>query len=157
MLAVDGRSLDLDRVAPKLYQGGAVDPSYHYGWFDMIVLCAIELQPELPHFRGEVVRPAFDDTVSPTRLDLTRAAVAADLVAKALHRGKCVLVTCRAGWNRSGLVSGLALGRSMPGAHAVSLIRRARGHYALCNSTFERIVRAAPMQHIDNRGSSVRL
>jgi protein-tyrosine phosphatase len=156
VIIIDGRALDIDRVAPKLHQGGAVDPTYHYSWFDVIVLCATEYQPELPYFRGEIVRPAFHDTDTPTRLELARAAAAANLVANATRRGQRVLVSCFMGWNRSGLVTGIALGRTTSGEHALGLIRRARGDKALGNETFARIVRSTPMQYL-GRGVSIRL
>lgn len=146
-MLIDGRNFDINRVATKLHQGGKVDPTFHYAPYDMIVLCAQEFQPELPNFRGMVLRPAFDDTWEPTTLELARAIAAAALVATAVQAGRRVLVTCRAGWNRSGLVTGLALGRmGLSGDTIVNLIRQARGEDALCNPTFEKMVRATPMR-----------
>jgi protein-tyrosine phosphatase len=146
MLKIGDHELDIDRVGPKLHQGGAVEPACDYEPFSMIVLCAQELQPELPRFRGRVVRAAFGDTIWPSVPELARAALAADLVHRELVAGGRVLVTCAAGLNRSGLVVGLVLTRTMPPEHAIALIRRARGEAALCNPTFHRIVWNAPMR-----------
>jgi protein-tyrosine phosphatase len=52
-------------------------------------------------------------------------------------RGKRVLIRCQAGWNRSGLIMALVLIRDgYEPAEAISLIRRERSPYALCNPDF---------------------
>lgn len=52
--------------------------------------------------------------------------------------GKRVLIRCQAGWNRSGLITGLVLLRAGYTAEAaVDLIREKRSPFALCNKTFE--------------------
>lgn len=52
--------------------------------------------------------------------------------------GKRVLIRCQAGWNRSGLVTGLVLMREgFSAQEAIDLIRRMRSPNALCNSAFE--------------------
>lgn len=78
---------------------------------------------------------------------------AARKVRNMLDRGQTVLVTCHAGLNRSGLISGLALmlpstGMSItPGCltsmQAIYAIRRARGSRALSNPQFVRMLERA--------------
>ncbi len=135
--------LDFTKIAPKLYQGGAVVPLHDYADFSMIVLCAVEYQPVMPYFGGQIIPAAFDDTLRPTGEDLARALNAALMVASELRRGGRVLVTCYQGLNRSGLVVGLTLsllGTMHDGKHIVNTIRTARGSEALKNTTYERIV-----------------
>ena len=56
--------------------------------------------------------------------------------------GKRVLIRCQAGWNRSGLITGLVLMREgFSAAEAIDLIRRMRSPNALCNSTFEQYLK----------------
>lgn len=135
--------LDIDRVASRLHQGGRVDETHHYPEFSMIVLCAREIQPAMSRFGGKVIHAPFDDTHSPTERDLARAVDAACAVVREITIGGRVLVTCSMGWNRSGLVVGLALNQltGLPAHRIVELIRKARGEDALSNQTFERIVR----------------
>jgi protein-tyrosine phosphatase len=53
--------------------------------------------------------------------------------------GKKVLVRCQAGWNRSGLVTALALMKDGHKAKdAIDLIRARRSPHALCNEDFVR-------------------
>lgn len=56
--------------------------------------------------------------------------------------GKRVLIRCQAGWNRSGLITGLVLMREgFSAAEAIDLIRRMRSPNALCNRTFEQYLK----------------
>jgi protein tyrosine/serine phosphatase len=56
--------------------------------------------------------------------------------------GKRVLIRCQAGWNRSGLITGLVLMREgFSAEEAIDLIRRMRSPNALCNSTFEQYLK----------------
>ena len=135
--------LDYDRVAPRLYQGGAPDPSKPYSDFDAIFLCAAEYQPpRFPRFKGTIVRCGFDDTSQPTAHERRIAIRAAREVAKRLGKGQTVLVTCYAGWNRSGLVVGLALRMATrwSAEDIIRRIRKARGERALSNPAFVRII-----------------
>jgi len=134
-----------NKVTEKLYQGSVPDDAHAYDGFTMIVLCAQERQPALPKFRGKVLRPAFDDTANPTADEMERARKAASEVGTEIMRGGRVLVTCAAGLNRSGLVTGLALTMTtrMPALEIVRAIRAARGEDALSNPTFHQHVFAA--------------
>ena len=132
-----------DRVAPRLWQGAAPDPAQAYAGFDVLVLCAKQFQPLMPKFKGLLIRAPFDDTPRPGATERRIAIRAAREVAKSLRAGRNVLVTCQAGWNRSGLVVGLSLRMAarFPVDEIVSRIRRARGPHALSNEAFERILR----------------
>jgi protein-tyrosine phosphatase len=80
--------------------------------FDLLVLCAEEYQPPAWQFPGvEVIHAPFDDNdhTGPLAGEKKIARSAAKQVALALRNRANVLVTCYAGRNRSGLVSGLAL------------------------------------------------
>lgn len=133
------------KVSDKLYQGSVPDQASHYDNFSMIVLCAEERQPELPRFKGRVLRPAFNDTIYPSKADIDRARQAASEVGAELMRGGRVLVTCAAGLNRSGLVTGFALVMTtrLPPTEIVKRIRAARGELALSNPTFSKMVFSA--------------
>lgn len=129
-----------NQVVPGLWQGGAPATGESVT-ADLLVLCAQEYQPHRQQFpRTHVVRARMADHM-PTPRELSEAVTAAREVVQAIKRGKCVLVTCMAGLNRSGLVTGLAL-RHMgySGPEAVVAIKRARGDFALSNEYFRRIV-----------------
>lgn len=107
-------AFDADLIVPGLYQGsyppeGSV---LRDTGFDALVLCAKHLQTPASAFPGIAVvhAPAVDDKNVPVFRDvLARALKAAKEVAERIQGGQNVLVTCHAGLNRSGLVSGLAL------------------------------------------------
>ena len=71
------------------------------------------------------------------------AKFAANEVIKTILAGGNALVTCRSGWNRSGLISGLAmrkLTRKDPQT-IIRSIRKNRSPFALSNSLFVEIVK----------------
>lgn len=116
---------------------------HHLPRFDLLVLCAAEVQPEprakLP---APVLRVPLRDVEEPLspqqRQMVTRAARE---VARRVARSERVLVTCAMGLNRSGLVSALALrALGADSREAVTLVRRARGPLALGNQSFEALV-----------------
>lgn len=132
-----------DQVAPLLFMGAAPDPVKAYTDFDALVLCT-EAQPtRFPNFHGTIIRAPFSDT-SYVTADLRRIAIrAAREVAKRLRKGQTVLVTCTQGWNRAGLVVGIALKMAsrLSSDEIIERIRAARGRDALSNQSFERIVK----------------
>ena len=74
---------------------------------------------------------------------INNAKFAANEVIKTIMAGGNALVTCKAGWNRSGLISGLALKkltRKDPQT-IISSIRRNRSPFALSNPLFVEIVK----------------
>ena len=98
---------DISWILPgRLAQGSLVTrpPSPH---FDVIVLCAEEHQaPSLRIPGARILRLPLRDVEDPTRHEIKAAFQAAQYLASMLiDRHKKVLVTCRAGWNRSGLVT----------------------------------------------------
>jgi protein-tyrosine phosphatase len=123
--------------------GAAPDPTRPYPEFDVIVLCAEEVQPTFQRFKGTVIRAPFDDSPYPTAKERKIAIRAAREVAKRLRKGQRVLVTCAQGLNRSGLVVGIALKMAarMHVNEIIERIRKARGDWALSNPAFERFLR----------------
>jgi len=129
-------------VAKNLIQGSAPSPLQKISkTADVLVLCASQYQPPACLFPGvRVVRAGIRDDV-PTQKEIEIAMLAAYVVAQELHRGKRCLVTCMAGLNRSGLVSGLALRYlGWSGRDASRAVRAARGQHALSNPWFRAIV-----------------
>jgi protein-tyrosine phosphatase len=88
-----------------------------------------------------VLHVPFDDDEPIPEEQTERAIRAGGIVARLVKHQSSVLVTCRAGRNRSGLVTGIALidlGSSAAGA--VNRIRSARGEDALSNVYFVRVL-----------------
>lgn len=135
-----GTVIDASNIAKRLWMGSAPPSDRDLPNFDVVVLCALEYQPITMAFHGPVVRcPITDDIPSPRELE--QAVGAARQTASALVAGKTVLVTCAQGRNRSGLVTGLALGlvTRMRGKTIVDLIRTRRPS-ALTNPHFVRVL-----------------
>ena len=122
--------------------------------FDLIVLSAEEFQPEAlatsnqEFLRAERVYVPMDDSSRLEGEELRRtielAKFAANKVIKTIMQGNNALVTCMAGLNRSGLISGLAL-RKLTGEDPQAIIdsiRRNRSVVALSNPLFAKIVKA---------------
>lgn len=134
--------IDAHHISSGLWQGAAPMPGdiIRNAGFDMLVLCAFEYQPTAEQFPGvEVLHaPNDDDDRLPTRDELRIAMQAAKKVAGALLANRKVLVTCRAGRNRSGLVSAIALHKflGLSGSQAASLVKMCRPK-ALTNDYFQ--------------------
>lgn len=126
----------------ELWQGGEKDLLSFHPAFDVVVLMAIECQHDLK--RPGVIKAGIDDkfplTPSEKKHIETVAHKVSDAMVKALTQGKLVLSTCYAGWNRSGLVSGLTLVKcGLSPRKAIKTIRDARDG-ALGNPDFVRII-----------------
>lgn len=105
--------------------------------FDVIVLAAMEYQPELPGH--EVWHVPLDDGPPPSTTERAWIRAAARGVAQRVRAGQRVLVTCWQGRNRSGVIAGLALvDLGHPGPRAAELIRRTRN--GLTNPYFHEMV-----------------
>lgn len=137
--------LDAHLVAPRLLVGSRPPPG-RYRWINVVVLCAREYQPPSYAFPGlTVLRVPIDDdrwrALSPR--DAALVVSNARTVARYLQGGACVLVTCRAGLNRSALIAALAmcLVHEMDADDAIEQIRRARSPHALFNPRFEQFIR----------------
>jgi protein-tyrosine phosphatase len=129
--------LDASNIARRLWVGSVPPFDRVLPEFDLLVLCAREIQPPEIAFRGTVLRCPIPDAVLAPR-ELSRTLVTGRSVATALLGGRRVLVTCAAGRNRSALVAGLALGlaTTMPPPDIVALIRQRRSTDCLSNPFF---------------------
>jgi hypothetical protein len=129
-------------VIPGLWQGARLSPGSYA--FDVIVFGADEWQPKAAKFPGStLVYARLSDVKKPSKKSLHEAVAAAEVVADAYRAGKTVIVTCGQGYNRSGLITALAL--IILGHDAedvIALIRKTRGRSALRNRAFLRFVRA---------------
>jgi hypothetical protein len=100
--------IDAHRVDSKLYVGSYPEDERVCRSFDVIVLCAQELQRLSFECHGITIRvPLDDDKLSST--DVSRVLKAAKAINGLRLQGKRVLVTCAAGVNRSALVAGVAM------------------------------------------------
>lgn len=133
--------MNASKIWPGLFQGGAPESARHVkqAGFQLLVLCAREIQPPDHALRGlpalrcpllDVDDPIDDDTWSM----IWRTA---HTVAHSVEQRRATLVTCAQGWNRSGLVTGVALHllTGWDGRRVVAHIQGRREH-ALNNPTF---------------------
>lgn len=103
--------IDAHQIIERLWQGSFPEPGGRLRscGFDVLVLCAEELQPPSDLYQGvEVIHAGIDDGLVTPELERT-ARRAANRVVKAHRDGKRILVTCAQGRNRSGLVVGFVL------------------------------------------------
>jgi protein-tyrosine phosphatase len=136
---------DASQIAPRLYQGSAPPPGneLRQRGFDVLVLCAEEIQPSPVYFPSiTVIHAPMDDGMF---IPESVAHPAAMKVSRALHSGKRVLVTCAMGLNRSGLVTALSLwyALGLSGQACVEAVRAGR-RGALFNSDFARYLKQLP-------------
>jgi protein-tyrosine phosphatase len=142
LAASQEHAMDASRVANRLWVGAAPPLDRDLPSFDVVVLCAAEIQPERMAFHGTVIRAPIPDATL-DNAELTRALLASKAVGDALLAGRRVLVTCAQGLNRSALVASLALGRiTRMSAQDLILTMRLRRHpQALFNQHFQEILR----------------
>ncbi len=151
--------LDATEIAPGLYQGSKppTGPALRNAGFDTLALTAKEVQPPSPDFPGvRVLRASLDDR---PWVPVQEAHALARQVAAEVRAGRKVLVTCYMGWNRSGLVTMLALWylTGWPGSRVVQHVRRRRPvPGAMANRYFEEHVRMLPARRLDGRGGRAR-
>lgn len=134
--------LDASNIARRLWMGACPPFDRDLPDFDLLVLCAHEIQPDQLGYRGRILRcPLPDGPLNTTQLH--SAVAAAKGVASALTAGRRVLVTCAQGRNRSGLVTALALGMTTKASAAtiIEAIRRRRRPDALTNPHFCAIIK----------------
>jgi protein-tyrosine phosphatase len=132
-------TMDASKVAKRLWVGGKPPFDRDLPEFDVLVLCAQELQPQRLAFGRKVIRcPLPDSDLNPNQLRL--AASASGAVALALADQKRVLVTCAQGRNRSAFVASLALSRvtRLQAPELIELMRTKRHPAALSNPHFQR-------------------
>ena len=132
--------MDAHEITPGLWQGSfpPLGNAVRQGGFDLLVLCARELQqPSIDFHNVAVIHAPNDDSEAygPLTREKLRVAIrAARKVAKAVKRGEQVLVTCALGMNRSGLVSALALHLlyGWPGGQCLKWVRKHRPTKGRC-------------------------
>ncbi len=154
MAASSSEALDASNITPPspgskangprrdLWVGGRPPFDRDLPKFDVLVLCARELQPASLAFHGHVIRcPIPDDVLSSAEVRVVMGT--ARLVADSLIARRRILVTCSAGMNRSVLVASLALARiTRLTADELIRIMRARRHpSALYNPHFQGLLR----------------
>jgi hypothetical protein len=138
----DGARLDASAVYTRLWVGGRPPFDRDLPDFDVLILCAEELQPERPAFHGTIFRCPLPDATLDLH-QLTSAVLAARSTGDALIRGSRVLVTCGQGLNRSAFVAGMAIARitRMTTDDIITLIRSKRSSRALANPYFRDALR----------------
>jgi hypothetical protein len=121
-------------LSGHLYQG----PHYCLEWadsYDLVVSAAHEVKPPRGGLHLELDDAPTDWRNWPEFQDVVLRV--AEEVADEVEEGGKVLVVCNMGWNRSGLIVGLALRLlGMPADEVVEYVRRKRHPNALSNSTF---------------------
>ena len=121
--------IDASRIEGELFLGGKPPTGSHLceAGFDVVVLAAEEYQPPDWKFPGVVVVrvPMRDVPVRLGRKQVRDVQAVADLVNHYLSKGRRVLVTCKAGLNRSALVAAATL-LERPGATPLAVIQRIR-------------------------------
>lgn len=142
-------------VIARLWQGGKPKPGEYA--FDLIVLADMEYQPPGSAFPGsQLARVMLNDFRPATPMEYAAAVAAAEVAADWYRRGKRILITCGAGLNRSGLVTGLTMRYlGFTADDAIALIRRARGPNAIKNSNFVAFIRSFQPPTVKARSSVV--
>ena len=137
--------LDASQIYKRLWIGSAPPLDRDLPEFDVLFLCAVEVQPAALAFSREVVRVPIRDCRDLTPYELQRALIGGKQVAEQLRAGRRVLVTCYAGLNRSSLVAMLGLGlvTRMTPLELVDLVRERRSPAALGNPHFVEVLHRA--------------
>lgn len=139
-----GVQLDASAVARRLWVGSSPPFDRDLPDFDVMFLCAAEVQPVAVGFSRELVRvPVPDGPLN--AYELKRTLIGGKQVAEALQRGQRVLVTCQDGRNRAVLVAGLGLGAltRMTPQQIVRVMRERRHPSALTNPRLVEIMQRA--------------
>lgn len=133
--------LDADAVFHRLWMGSRPPVDRVMASLDAVVLCADSYQPVMPLYKGKVFRCPIRDA-EPTEGELAMAMASAAAAGKVWRAGGKILVTCHAGLNRSGLVTGLILldVTRKDAEEVIRMIRSARGPDALFNNHFVRVL-----------------
>lgn len=129
------------RISSRLWQGSRHSLQRKVvAQFDVVVLCAVEIQPSLEHFPShvKVIRCPLEDQELPlSDRDANRVMHTAQRCARSVLRERRTLITCSAGLNRSGLVMAttLHLLTGEPGFECARKVQTKRPG-ALFNRTF---------------------
>lgn len=139
-----------NEVIPHLWMGGHYyHPAHRPAYLtDTDFTIVVSLHQEAPEVRAQYAPPAGvthlvlelpDDRLLQNELDA--AEFYAAIVANTIKRGLKTLVRCHAGYNRSGLICGLAMRQlGYEAKETIELIRAARGPYALHNQHFLKLI-----------------
>lgn len=129
--------MDASQIITRCWVGSKPPFDRDLPEFDVLVLCAEEIQPERLGFLRQVVRAPIPDSALSSE-ELRIALHGGRLVAQSIAEGKRVLVTCAAGLNRSALVAGLGIGlvTHQSATDIILRIRERRAPAALCNQHF---------------------
>lgn len=136
-----------NEIIPGLYQGGhwrasdgdvhEVAAGYEFGLVVSLYTRWGDHGPAqgVPHLRCLIPDGELHDA------QVAKVQAMVPKVVDALRSGTKVLIRCAAGYNRSGLLTGLVL-RQMgyPADDAITLIRDRRSPHALCNLLFVRLI-----------------
>lgn len=148
-------SFDAHEIIPNLWQGSVpVGSKCQSAGFIVVVLCAREHQHPATGYPGvQLIHAPNDDhrAMPLTREKLALALKTARIITAAIKDGKCCLVTCAAGMNRSGLVSALVLHllKGWSGSKCIQHVRQMRGRHRdgfipLTNQEFTAALRQLP-------------
>jgi hypothetical protein len=138
-------SYQADKIVDGLYQGGFPPPGdgLKNAGIQVLVLCAKEWQDASAYPGVTVILAPGDDDRRPHRLTrfIDGWKDAGHQVAEHVKAGRCVLVTCMQGLNRSGMVVSLALREltGMKGKEIVEHVQKSR-QGALFNDTFAQYI-----------------
>ena len=134
-------------ILPGLWQGGTHDfdtlefPKQYPIWNQEKLFDSVATLYAVAHPVGWGVaerRFGFPDSALDEK-SLPEIHAIADWVHDEWKSGKKVLVRCQAGWNRSGIITALALIKDgYKPKDAIDLIRARRSPHALCNADFVR-------------------
>ena len=147
--AGNGVVIDASNITRRLWIGGE-PPDCDLPDFDVLVLCAQEIQPRRPElkFHGLTIHCPLPDAQLGT--DKIRIALmGGHRVAQELVAGNRVLVTCAMGRNRSALVAGFGMAkiyRLSPGT-IIETIRRRRHPDCLSNPHFVQLLGKYSVRH----------
>ena len=136
MAASKDSVLDASNITRRLWIGGKPPFDRDLPEFDVLVLCAQEIQPR-PKFHGLTIHCPLPDSALDHK-ELHIALLGGKRVAEELVAGKRVLVTCAMGINRSALVTALGMSRvfKMNATQIIERIRERRNPLCLSNAHF---------------------
>lgn len=128
----------MTEIIPGLWQGGAENGLVLPGFIEHLVSLCTSSQYDVRHQLASHLTVPMSDSGDQQMDDVDRIAIWA---LDSRDNGP-VLVHCRAGLNRSGLIVARALILDgMPAGDAIALIRERRSPCALCNPVFEEWLR----------------
>ncbi|MFI5296580.1 MAG: hypothetical protein ACHREM_00665 [Polyangiales bacterium] len=138
-------------IVSGIYQGSdpPVGAALRAAGVNALVLVAMERQHDPTFFPGVEVMLAPGDDVDNNFIDKAQLKAwhdAAKWAAIQALSGKVVLITCQMGWNRSALVTALAVRylTGWSGDQSVSVVKMRRPQAFKTNKTYERYVRSLP-------------